>query len=196
VGELRVSWDDCWQIMAEIMGRRSQCDRRKVGAIIVDVNNKIQSSGYNGPPAGAKYQDGCLNWCARAQTIEANGMSGQVDGDVDVLFSYRTCPSLHAEANALLAADHSKIQHGTIYVSSAVCADCAKLIANSGLQDVEMIVLAGDTHRQPEIVAKYLKSMGLTVRLHYPHLGTTKIYHEGLLDREITIGDNDDAVEL
>ncbi len=196
MGELRrIDWDDCWRLMAEIMGRRSKCDRRQVGAIIVDCNNQIKASAYNGPPTGARYEDGCLNWCARAQTIEANGLSDQHGGDPDVLFSYRTCPSLHAEANALLQANRSEIEGGTIYVSSAVCADCAKLIANSGLMDVEMTVHPGDMHRHPEIVAKYLKDMGLSVYLHFPDLRITKVFSRGVPDRTITMGD-DHAVEL
>jgi dCMP deaminase len=191
----RIGWGDCWQAMAEIMGRRSQCDRRQVGAIIVDCNNQIQASAYNGPPTGARYEGGCLNWCARAQTIEANGLGDERGMNTDVLFSYRTCPALHAEANALLQADRTTIECGTIYVSSAVCADCAKLIANSGLSDVEMVVQAGDMHRQPEIVANYLMEMGLSVWLHFPELRTTRVYHRGLPVRDITMGD-DDAVDL
>jgi deoxycytidylate deaminase len=51
---------------------------------------------------------------------------------------YDDCPSLHAEANALLSAERSERLGGTIYVTSAICFGCAKLIANSGLVSVVM----------------------------------------------------------
>lgn len=43
------------------------------------------------------------------------------------------CPTLHAEANALSVCDRSQREGGTMYVTSAPCFPCAKLIANSGL---------------------------------------------------------------
>jgi deoxycytidylate deaminase len=46
------------------------------------------------------------------------------------------CPTLHAEANALSVCDRSQREGGTIYVTSAPCFACAKLIANSGLARV------------------------------------------------------------
>lgn len=174
--------------MAEIMGKRSRCDRRKVGAIIVDGFNKIQASAYNGPPAGARYSGGCLDWCPRAQHAARVGMDPS-DDDGDVLLSYRNCPSLHAEANALLEADHTKIRGGTIYVSSAVCADCAKLIANSGLLYVEMTVWASDQHRRPETVCRYLTDMGLTVYATYPERRVMISYRQGQEPDEIVIAD-------
>lgn len=50
--------------------------------------------------------------------------------------SDQTCPSLHAEANALSVCDRSQREGGTIYITSYPCYDCAKLIANSGLHRV------------------------------------------------------------
>ncbi len=49
---------------------------------------------------------------------------------------YSDCPSLHAEANALLTSERSQRVGGTIYVTTEVCFGCAKLIANSGLHGV------------------------------------------------------------
>lgn len=172
--------------MAEIMGKRSQCDRRKVGAVIVDVHNKIQASAYNGPPRGARYEDGCLNWCPRAQQLAHRDLPAVHE---HIVTDYTTCPSLHAEANALLEADHTKIRGGTIYVSSAVCADCAKLIANSGLLDVEMTVYAADQHRRPEVVCRYLADMGLAVYATYPERRVMIRYRQGCETDEIVLRD-------
>lgn len=162
----RPTWDDTWLMMARIIGHRSRCDRRRVGAIIVGVRNEIEASSYNGPPAGWRDEffliedslQGCLLWCERAQhAADALILPG----------TYHTCPSLHAEANALLRADRTKIEGGTIYVSSAVCHDCAKLVANSGLARVVMDVLPGDAHRDPAGVEAYLRTCGLLVTTHH-----------------------------
>jgi deoxycytidylate deaminase len=54
----------------------------------------------------------------------------------DKTTSDQTCPSLHAEANALSVCDREQREGGTIYITSYPCYDCAKLIANSGLHRV------------------------------------------------------------
>lgn len=46
---------------------------------------------------------------------------------------YSDCYSLHAEANALSVCDRDQREGGTMYVTSAPCFSCAKLISNSGL---------------------------------------------------------------
>lgn len=161
----RATWDETWLAQARQFGElRSACDRRRVGAVIVDVHNQVQATAYNGPPAGQPFdlEAGCLAWCSRARSAAWSEITdGAVDDDV--MLSYRTCPSLHAEANALLEADRTKIRGGTIYVSSAVCKDCAKLVANSGLARVVMNVLPGDEHREPDKVTDYLTHCGLAV---------------------------------
>ena len=47
--------------------------------------------------------------------------------------NYATCPSIHAEGNALLSGDRSARMGGTIYVTTEMCWECCKLVANSGL---------------------------------------------------------------
>lgn len=154
-------------MMARIIGRRSVCDRRRVGAIIVTPGNQVVAASYNGPPAGQvidTFTAGCLTWCARAKSLDTRDVG---DVDEDVVASYHTCPSIHAEANALLRADRSRCADGTLYVSSAVCMDCAKLVANSGLARVVMVIQDGDYHRNPIGVATYLRSVGLVVEATY-----------------------------
>lgn len=76
---------------------------------------------------------------------------------------YSDCPSLHAEANALMMSDRSLRLHGTIYVTSAICMTCAKLIANSGLTDVVVDLTDVPKHRNWETVATFLESCLITV---------------------------------
>lgn len=47
----RISWDDYFFEIAEVVSKRSTCLRRRYGAVIVK-NNKIISTGYNGASVG------------------------------------------------------------------------------------------------------------------------------------------------
>lgn len=110
--------------MADAAQRRSLCSKMQVGAVIVSSTNVVISTGYNGPPAGFDHRElPCVHWCLRA----AHGRADK---------NYSDCPSIHAEANALLSSERSQRIGGTIYVASDPCWDCGKLIANSGLVSV------------------------------------------------------------
>jgi dCMP deaminase len=98
--------------MARIWAENSYCKRRQVGALIVK-DNRIISDGYNGTPSG--FENICED--------EDN----------------RTKPYvLHAEANAItkVAASSNSSKDATIYVTSAPCIECAKLIIQAGIRRV------------------------------------------------------------
>lgn len=151
----RPGWDQIWMECAEAIGQRSRCCMAQVGAIIVTPDNRANSTGYNGPAKGLPYEGTCENWCRKAQGI-LRGEPRTPD--------YSSCESIHAEANALLRADWSQIQHGTAYVSAAVCINCARLLANSGVTSVCHKVTDADLHRNPEEVEKFLLAAGIAVR--------------------------------
>lgn len=154
----RITWDQTWLAMAHVIARRSGCVRRQCGAVIVDKTNRIVATGYNGPPAGLMRggrDAACETDCERAQATAGPPAT------------YDNCFSIHAEANALMFCDRRARQGGTIYVTSAVCFSCAKLIANSGLTRVVMKVLPEDTHRQPKRSVSFLQSSGLVVEAIY-----------------------------
>lgn len=135
----RPSWDDVRVAMARELARRSLCTRDQVGAIITDIEGKIIGEGYNGPPRYFDHSElPCTHWCRRA--------SGAAEGNYlkDLSPDYGDCPSLHAEANALMSSDRSLRRRGTIFVTSHVCSACAKLIANSGLG--RLVVAASEEH--------------------------------------------------
>lgn len=95
--------------MASIWAENSYCKRRQVGALIVK-DQMIISDGYNGTPAGFE------NVCEDEQNV--------------------TLPYvLHAEANAItkVAASSNSSKGATIYVTSAPCIECSKLIIQSGI---------------------------------------------------------------
>jgi len=139
--------------VADTVARRSKCDGRQVGAVVVDSTNRPISTGYNGPPRGFNDLGGqtCSVWCQRRQSGSQHAQYGL------------TCPSVHAEANALMFADRRDYEGGTIYVTASCCADCTKLIANSGISRVVMRVDARDAHRSPLTIVTFLEDCGLEV---------------------------------
>lgn len=148
----RSSWDTVWAEVAQAVSRRSACSRAQVGCVIVK-NNRIVSTGYNGPASGypANTSQPCQNWCQRA--------AGSVNLETGYGFS---CPSIHAEANALLHAGRAEVEQATLYVTHAPCADCAKLISNSGASKV-VILQPVEAHRPDP--TPYLLSCGLEVEV-------------------------------
>jgi dCMP deaminase len=137
--------------VAYTIGKRSRCSRAQIGAVIVSKDQRIVATGYNGPAANWPKQDDCVEWCPRAQGLTP------LDN------TYDACPSIHSEANALLFVDRSVVEGATIYVTGACCMQCAKLISNSGITHVRMIIRETDRHRNPENVIAYLLTCNIDV---------------------------------
>lgn len=149
---VRPSWDQTWMAVADAVALRSRCDGRKIGSVVVSADNAYSCVGYNGPPAGwvTPTEGDCQEWCPRT----LNRVPGT---------SYDNCYTAHAEANALLRADHSRVQGGTLYVTSACCWECGKLVANSGVSRVVMRVEDADAHRRPLRTILFIESCGVEV---------------------------------
>jgi dCMP deaminase len=148
----RSTWDTVWAEVAQAVSRRSACDRAQVGAVLVR-NNRVVSTGYNGPASGypADTDQGCSNWCSRAAGPHPSPEAG---------YGF-ACPSIHAEANALLHASRDDTEGATLYITNAPCADCAKLISNSGVAEVVYTHLPAKHRPDP---VPYLQSCGIRVR--------------------------------
>lgn len=145
---------------ADLMAQRSRCVRAQVGAVIVTPQNRVVASSYNGPPAGLPLGklEMCNVICPRSK---AAGEGKPVSGD------YTDCVATHAEGNALLYGDHTFYKGGTIYVSSATCFGCAKLVANSGIAKLVHRVREHEAFRDPERTEKFLRLCGLDVMRWY-----------------------------
>lgn len=148
----RCTWDETWMRVALAISCRSRCERAQYGAVIVADDNRIITTGYNGPPADfPTLTQFCSGWCKRCQLGPENPLS------------YSDCPAVHAEANALLHCGRDERLGGTIYVNGPPCGDCAKLIANSGLVRVVFMAEAGRDYRAPSQSINHLKVCGLEV---------------------------------
>lgn len=156
IGNKRPHWDDVWLEAGGVLARRSLCSRAQVGAVITDANHRVVSTGYNNPPANFDHRDqSCEHWCPRAQAETLHR-------------EYDDCYALHAEANALMAADRSTWQGGTIYVLGDICFNCAKLIANSGLAMVIVKSDPGREYRKADESYRFLRSLGIGVEVLIP----------------------------
>lgn len=162
---LRPTWDFVWMAMARKFGERSRCERGKIGCVLVSVDNQVVSASYVGPPphfapANEDETSTCSSWCPRACKT----------ADFDP--GYSDCISAHAESNAVARADFSRLKGGTAYVNGAVCYNCCKLLAASGIARVVMEVYTADAHRNPVKSITYLRDNGIVVDVLYPEVGT------------------------
>ena len=128
----RISKENYYLDIAQTVSERSTCLRRRFGAIIVK-NDSIISTGYNGAPRGRKNCDD-LGYCFREKLGIPRGER------------YEMCRSVHAEANAIIAAPREQMLGSTLYmvctspVDGAVmggttsCMMCKKLAINAGIE--------------------------------------------------------------
>lgn len=121
---MRPNWTAYFFGIATAVAQRSDCERSKVGAIVVK-DNRIRSTGYNGAPAG---MDGC-GTCPRRTSTAVPGRSSYTDGET-------RCVAVHAEANALLYCDRSDLPGSTLFITREPCGDCLKLIQAAGVEYV------------------------------------------------------------
>ena len=120
----RVSWDEYFMQIADIVKTRSTCLRRQIGAVIVK-DNRIITTGYNGAPTGLRH-------CTEIGGCERNRLnipSGQ---------RHELCRALHAEQNAIIQAAKLGIstEGSTIYITMQPCVICAKMIINAGISKI------------------------------------------------------------
>ncbi len=112
-----ISWDDYFMGVALLASERSKDPNTRVGACIVDSQNRILSTGYNGFPQGCSDDEFPWN---RDESI----------GETKYQFV------VHAELNAVLNARGRNLSGSKLYVSLFPCHECAKAIIQSGVTEV------------------------------------------------------------
>ncbi|MEG0770686.1 MAG: dCMP deaminase family protein [Clostridia bacterium] len=120
--------------IAETVLSRSTCLRRSFGAIIVK-DDIIVSTGYNGAPRGRKNCND-LGFCIREKLAIPRGER------------YELCRSVHAEANAIIAAPRVQMLGADLYLAckdsvtgeimsgTSSCSMCKRLVINAGITRV------------------------------------------------------------
>lgn len=146
----RVSKQNYYLDIAQTVAERSTCMRRMFGAIIVK-NDSIISTGYNGAPRGRKNCSD-LGICMRDKLNIPRGER------------YELCRSVHAEANAIIAAPREQMLGATLYMvcvdpktkqvqaGTSSCMMCKRLVLNAGIQTV-VVRDTADSYREIDVAS-------------------------------------------
>jgi len=108
----RPTQDQYFMEIAHVAAKRSNCYKRQVGCVMIDANNRILSTGYNGVPQGYPHCE--VGKCPR----DTPGK------DLNI------CLATHAEMNALIQC-HDKDKIWKIYVTHSPCLPCTIVLLNT-----------------------------------------------------------------
>jgi dCMP deaminase len=109
--------DEYFMAMAMLVATRSTCIRRQVGCVLIDDNNNILATGYNGVVKGSPH-------CNEGHPCP--GAKSESGKDLD------ECYAIHAEQNALIQCkDLTKVY--ACFCTTAPCVMCTKLFLNTTL---------------------------------------------------------------
>ena len=111
-----ITWDEYFMGIAILSSERSKDPSTRVGACIVNNENKILSMGYNGAPIGLSDDD--MPWEREGENLKTK-------------YPY-VC---HSELNAILNCPTS-VRGARVYVTLFPCNECAKAIIQAGIKEV------------------------------------------------------------
>lgn len=113
---MRKSWEEYFMDLAKNVATRGTCDRAYVGCVLVNNDNRIVSTGYNGSVAGNPHCDEI------GHTMRDN----------------HCIATIHAEMNALLycAKEGISVKGCTCYVTHFPCLNCTKALIQSGISAI------------------------------------------------------------
>ncbi len=140
-----ITWDEYFMGVALLAAKRSKDPGTQVGACIVNEDNKIISTGYNGFPTGL--DDDAFPW--------------EREGDFQNSKYAYVC---HAELNAILNNPGTSLKGCRIYVALFPCNECAKAIIQSGIREV---IYISDKYRSTDSVIvskKMFDAAGISYR--------------------------------
>jgi dCMP deaminase len=112
----RLTKDEYFLTLAQLVAKRSNCYKRQVGCVLVDAQDNILSTGYNGVPRGIKH-------CKIGQCFKDTGEP------------FYTCHSIHAEQNALIICHAPRLIH-KCYITYAPCNSCLAMLLNTGCDEI------------------------------------------------------------
>ncbi|KAL0579442.1 Deoxycytidine monophosphate (dCMP) deaminase [Marasmius crinis-equi] len=147
---LRPDWDTYFMTLASLASHRSNCMKRRVGAILVR-EKRIVSTGYNGTPRN-------LRNCNEGGCPHCNGIS--TAGSVE-------CLCLHAEENALLEVGKERVGDGAVlYCNTCPCLKCTIKIIQTGVQSVVYNL----TYKMDDASARLFEEAGVELRRFDPNV--------------------------
>ena len=140
-----ISWDEYFMGVAQLASMRSKDPSTQVGCCIVDDQNRILSTGYNGFPKGCN--DDEFPW-------------GRDESQGETKYPF----VVHAELNAILNNRGKSLQGSRLYVGLFPCNECAKAIIQAGV--AEVIYLSDKYGTTPATLAskRMLAAAGVKLR--------------------------------
>lgn len=113
---MRKSWNEYFMEITEMVATRSTCDRAFVGCVLVNKDNRIVSTGYNGSLSGNPSCDEIGHTMRDGHCIA----------------------TIHAEMNALLycAKEGIKVNGCKCYVTHFPCLNCTKALLQAGITEI------------------------------------------------------------
>ena len=165
-----LSKDEEAMLLAIVVSLRSKDPNNRVGAVIVDKEYRIISTGYNGLTLGM--DDNMFDWTS----------SGEKTNDFMKIKDYFV---VHAERNAILnyiRKGGKSLEDCTLYVTWFPCVECAKEIIQSGIKKVVYLRMYSKKE-MVNICRSLFKKAGVDV-IEYKNRNTNK---EEILQIEGTI---------
>lgn len=149
-----ISWDEYFMGISLLAAKRSKDPSTQVGACIVDQNNVILTTGYNGFPKGCS--DDEFPWDREGEITK---------------YPY----VVHAELNAILNAQGKDLRGARIYVDLFPCNECAKAIIQSGISEV--VYLSDKYADTPAVQASklMLRTAGVRLTQFKPEIETIEL---------------------
>lgn len=112
----RKSWKEYFMEITNLVATRSTCDRAFVGCLIVNDDNRIVSTGYNGSVKKNPHCDDIGHKMREGHCIA----------------------TIHAEINALLycAKEGISVNNCSAYVTHFPCLNCTKALIQAGIKKI------------------------------------------------------------
>ena len=144
--DIKPEWDEYFLRIAEAVSTRADCNRGKIGAVLVR-DRRILSTGYNGAPKG-------LPHCSEVGCLIKKEINDK--GEIDE----RCVRTVHAELNTITqAALHGVNTHGsTLYGIYKPCSVCMKALINAG---IKRVVCRRDYH--DTLTDKFAEQAGIEI---------------------------------
>lgn len=139
--EERIDWDTWATNLLPLISCRSEDPNTKVGCIILDEKHRVVSAGYNSLPTGLSKEEFSLERPEKYIHI------------------------VHADMNAILFAERSRLVNSTMYLPFLPCCECAKAIIQVGIKRVVYVddYFIKDERGHQDVALKMLKSSNIIV---------------------------------
>ena len=134
----RLSWNEYFMEICKMVAQRSTCDRAFVGCVLVNDENRIVSTGYNGSVKGNPHCDEIGHTMRDGHCIA----------------------TIHAEMNALLycAKEGISVKGCRAYVTHFPCLNCTKALIQSGISEIYYL----NDYRVDEYAIELLEKNGIS----------------------------------